>query len=143
MELSKAYFFVLLSIFLSLPYAFGDFQRLVSSSPIKQSTKSADLKRRLVLMNYWSKRKVPDAPNPLHNPVLKNYWSKRKVPGSPDPIHNPETPISINYKDMKYLGFRKFGGSSNNYDLLRLVPSGPNGAESPGILPTNAHGVGN
>ncbi|PQM34205.1 hypothetical protein Pyn_04324 [Prunus yedoensis var. nudiflora] len=74
MELSKAYFF-----------------RLVSSSPIKQSTKSADLKRCLVLINYWSKR-VLEAPNPLHNPVLKNYWSKRKVPEAPNPKHNPETP---------------------------------------------------
>ncbi|CAL2229008.1 unnamed protein product [Prunus armeniaca] len=126
MELSKAYFF-----------------RLVSSSPIKQSPQSADLRRRLVLMNYWSKRKVPNAPNPLHNPVLKNYWSKRKVVEAPNSKHNSMTPISINYKDKKYLGFRKFGGSSNIYDLLRLVPSGPNGAESPGKLPANAHGVGN
>lgn len=72
-----------------------------------------------------------------------NYWSKTKVPDAPNPKHNPETPISINYKDRKYLGFRKFGGSSNIYDIMRLVPSGPNGAESPGTLPANAHGVGN
>ncbi|KAB2622919.1 mitochondrial distribution and morphology protein 34-like [Pyrus ussuriensis x Pyrus communis] len=87
--------------------------------------------------NYESKRQVPTGPNPLHHfvqpPVevldeLQNYdLNMRLVPSGHE--ESPEEPPSKVYTPPP-------PSSRANYDLMRLVPSGPNHEESPEELPS-------